>query len=701
MNKAVKFSMIGLGAAAALFVAALIFFAFTFDLNDYKARISEVVQDETGRTLKFDGDLSLSFFPKIGVELGALSLSNAEGFGKKPMVQTVSAHVSVRVLPLLSGQIQFDVLELDGLTLNLSRDKHGKSNWDDLVGHKDTGKAEAGEDDGGFSLDVDGVKLTNARLFWDDRKTDTKFILRGMNLVTGYSAEGTPFPVDINLDFECSKPEATGTLTLTGQSSLDLARRQYGHMETKIALAAKGADIPGGDVDASLDLQSMLLDFNTERAKITGLTVSAYGATVNMDGTLEGITDGLKKLAAKVDVPSFDAREALRQMGVTATETADPKVLTKVGGTADLIYTPGQLHVKALDAALDDTTISGRGRMKNNHGSQFYFARLALGAIDLDRYLPPDHEAKTGEAEKNGTDENVRIIDSELLRQLDLDVETTAEAVRIDGVWLKNVKAVSKARHGLVRLSPVSADLYGGKLSTGITVNAMTKYPKTDVIVGIDKVDVGALSQDALGDRSYEGLLNFNGAISCEGERLPVMLRSMNGKLSFHLANGVFPGVDLFSMAKKTHESKGKEGTVESSKTDSTKFGSISGTGVITAGILRNRDLAVKAPGLRADGNGSVALPTRKLDYLLKVKLVPTSEGQGGKDSDEMFGVMVPIRVAGTIENPRYWVSITEYVKALGGAVIGTAGSVIKGVTGAIFGIGKALDKSSGNKTKE
>ncbi len=94
-------------------------------------------------------------------------------------------------------------------------------------------------------------------------------------------------------------------------------------------------------------------------------------------------------------------------------------------------------------------------------------------------------------------------------------------------------------------------------------------------------------------------------------------------------------------------------------------------------------------------------MPTRKLDYLLKVKLVPTSEGQGGKDSDDMFGVMVPIRVAGTIENPRYWVSITEYVKALGGAVIGTAGSVIKGVTGAIFGIGKALDRSSSNKTKE
>lgn len=90
--------MIGIGIVAALFFVALIVFASTFDLNDYKERITQSVLDETGRTLRFDGDLNLRLFPRLGVELGGMRLSNAEGFGRKPMVQVLSAQVNVREL---------------------------------------------------------------------------------------------------------------------------------------------------------------------------------------------------------------------------------------------------------------------------------------------------------------------------------------------------------------------------------------------------------------------------------------------------------------------------------------------------------------------------------------------------------------------------------------------------------------------------
>ena len=50
------------------------------DPNDYKSKFSEVVKQNTGRDLRMDGDLKFTFFPWLGVETGALSLSNATGF---------------------------------------------------------------------------------------------------------------------------------------------------------------------------------------------------------------------------------------------------------------------------------------------------------------------------------------------------------------------------------------------------------------------------------------------------------------------------------------------------------------------------------------------------------------------------------------------------------------------------------------------
>jgi AsmA protein len=133
---------------------------------------------------------------------------------------------------------------------------------------------------------------------------------------------------------------------------------------------------------------------------------------------------------------------------------------------------------------------------------------------------------------------------------------------------------------------------------------------------------------------------------------------------------------------------------VEGAGTGSTRFGSISGTGTVKDGVVRNDDLEVKAPGLRATGHGAVSLVTRKIDYMVRAKLVATSKGQGGKDSEDLIGVMVPIHVTGTVDKPRYWVSVQEYVKALGGVVIDTVGTVFGGVKSVVKGVGSALDKS-------
>ena len=42
----------------------------TFNPNDYKQKLSDLVLEKKGRTLKLAGDIKLNFWPKIGADLG-------------------------------------------------------------------------------------------------------------------------------------------------------------------------------------------------------------------------------------------------------------------------------------------------------------------------------------------------------------------------------------------------------------------------------------------------------------------------------------------------------------------------------------------------------------------------------------------------------------------------------------------------------
>ena len=73
--KILKWVLIAVGAVVLLFAGALAFIAATFDPNQYKSQVAELVREKTQRTLTIEGDIRLMLFPKIGVHLGRTRLS--------------------------------------------------------------------------------------------------------------------------------------------------------------------------------------------------------------------------------------------------------------------------------------------------------------------------------------------------------------------------------------------------------------------------------------------------------------------------------------------------------------------------------------------------------------------------------------------------------------------------------------------------
>src|ERR1700721_605571 len=118
------------GAIIVLIAVALMAVWWLVNPNDYKGRIADSVKESTGRELMLKGDIKLSVFPWIALELGPASLGNPPGFGAEPFLAFNHAAVRVKLLPLLAKRLEIARTETDGFDLRLRKNAQGTGNWE-------------------------------------------------------------------------------------------------------------------------------------------------------------------------------------------------------------------------------------------------------------------------------------------------------------------------------------------------------------------------------------------------------------------------------------------------------------------------------------------------------------------------------------------------------------------------------------------
>ncbi|XOT95280.1 AsmA family protein, partial [Alcaligenes pakistanensis] len=106
-------------------------FLLTFNPNSYKQKLADIVQQKYQRTLKIDGDIELSLFPRIGLSVQGLSLSDRNS--EDPFASLESARFAVALWPLINNRLVVDHVAVTGFKAWIVRDEHGKLNFDDLL----------------------------------------------------------------------------------------------------------------------------------------------------------------------------------------------------------------------------------------------------------------------------------------------------------------------------------------------------------------------------------------------------------------------------------------------------------------------------------------------------------------------------------------------------------------------------------------
>src|SRR5439155_5262659 len=203
MKKPIKYLWLALGGVVALVVAGIVVFALTFDPNRYKGDIERIAKERTGRTLRLQGELKLAFFPSLGAGVGGVTLSE-RGSGRE-FLRLESAHASVKLLPLLRGQVIVDAVRVSGLKAQIVRNKDGSYNFSDLL----EGKAEKPgpkrkEQSAPVIFDIAGVDIDRAAVAYRDSSTGQEISLSDLDLHTGRIAENA-----IGLDFAARLDESS------------------------------------------------------------------------------------------------------------------------------------------------------------------------------------------------------------------------------------------------------------------------------------------------------------------------------------------------------------------------------------------------------------------------------------------------------------------------------------------------------------
>lgn len=633
MIRFTKFVAAIIGVLFLLFVVAAIAFFLFFDPNDFREDIAQAVKEETGRDLVIDGEVSLQLFPWLAVEVGHATLGNAEGFGEAPFAEFDRAELSVRVLPLLLRQeVTVDAAVLEALRLNLEVRSDGGSNWDDLASADDGAENIDGVEVGpqavdGPALEISSIDINDASIVYANRDTGEIYTLRDLNMKIG----------------RISGSGDSGQVSIDG-FTIDGVAEGLANSPTSLMLDTAGIEV--NVQDQTVQLQPLEL-------RALDVEISADVQPFSYAGAIE--------ISAAIKVAAFSPRSLMHLFDVSPPETADPSVLSSLAIEAQADIRESYATLNDITIQLDDTTFTG-GLTVPFDMTERHLLDLSADAIDLNRYMAPAEDGSAGEAGEAAPVE----IPVDLIKPLNARGSLKVGSVLLGGLVLEQVDLNLQTANGRMRLHPMTAGLFGGSYSGDISVDVSKSVPVLSMNESLQGVDLARLALAMFEQENVTGTMSGNFKLSGQGRDMVEIQRTLDGNLSFDLKDGTYEGTDVWYELRRTRALFKQETPPEPVLPARTKFTSVTATGVVTDGIMRNDDLIADLPFMQLTGMGDVDLPAGTVDYDLRARVFAKPEAMGGataEEIDDLTKTVIPLEITGPLTAPKVRPDIEELLR--------------------------------------
>lgn len=660
-------------------VAAAIALPFIIDPNDYKQQISDQVEKTTGRQLTLEGDIGLSVFPWLALELGPLSLSNAKNFTADEFAKVSAAEIRVKLLPLLKKQLEMDTVILDGLVLNLEKNKAGKTNWDDLTQDnsskaekKAAPSAEKSKAPALAAISVAGVKLSNANIHWLDHSKNEQIDITNLNLDTDPLVPGEPTALNLAFDVTSNKPEVQAQIKLSSDVTVDLDQQRYALSDLKFQTNAEGDALPLTKVNVSLsgDIDA---DMMQQKINLSGMLLEMQDMAIRSNLQVTEVSSANPAITGDIDIAPFNLRQLAKQLAVDLPAMSDDSSLELVQLSSQIAGSSDHIAASDLLVKLDQSTLTGDVSVNNFADPAIKFA-LKLDEIDADRYLPPPAtekgkaKAPAGPATATGAAASQLPLDT--LRQLNIKGVADIGKLKISGTQSEQIHIEIDAKNGIVQLRPMSARLYQGQYDGNVQLDASGTRLKIAIDEKLTDVQVGPLLKDMTGDDKISGKLTTSVKLNGQGNSTEQIKQTLSGNGLFAFTDGALKGINIAGAIRKAKAALKGEVIPDTGEIVKTDFSNLQGSFKATNGVINNQDLMMMSPLLRVTGSGTADIVKEAIDYNLKASIVKTSKGQGGEALSELKGVTVPVKITGSFSDPKPTVDLASIAKEKASAEI-------------------------------
>lgn len=293
MARYFKFAAMTAGGLLLVLLAAGALISASVDPNDYKSDIIRLVQEKHRRTLAIPGKITLTLYPRVGANLGQVTLSEPSAAGEFAAID--SARLSVALLPLLlRREVVIDRIDIQGMRAKVVRYPDGSMNTGDLTSGQDAPQAvpaRVGAAATPVRLAIDSIRIGNARLLFDDRKTGRTLDISHLNIDSGPVARGVPSHLALSANLRASKPAITTAITLKSRFRPDPVKRRiaFSELEANLDVSPSDAKVKlNGVVEVDLDSDEFAADLKGRLDESVfdvkaGLRAAAYHLTLHID----------------------------------------------------------------------------------------------------------------------------------------------------------------------------------------------------------------------------------------------------------------------------------------------------------------------------------------------------------------------------------------------------------------------------------
>lgn len=618
--KAIKWALVSVAVVIALLLAIVLVLPHFINLQKYKPEIEKRISDNLGLPVSIKGDLRLSLFPWAGIAFSELRVSNPPGFKEETLLYVKSFDVNVKLIPLLSRDIQVKGFIVEGPRLVLEKKKDGMANWEQIG--KPSGesppqpqeKEKAGKEKPSGeglpikSLAVGEMSVRNGSLLWVDGTSGARKEIKNIGLEIK----------DVSLD----RP-VTFLLT-AGMDAIPV------QVEGKVG--PFGSDPMKGSLPLAVSLKAF------------------KDLAVNLNGKVQDL-GSRPKFDLALEVVPFSPRNIMKSLGQDfPVNTADPKAFGVVSLKCSIKGNPGRVVISDGAMGLDDSKISFSANLKDPAKPDLNFA-MKIDRVDVDRYLPPQTEKKgRGETPAKPQSKPEKRTDYSGLREAVLNGEIRAGEMKIMSARIQNALVKVRGRDGVFHVDPFGFSAYEGTVSSKAEIDVRKDVPNTKVELNMTNVKARPLLNDVLKKDILDGTANAKLALRMEGDTPDKIKKTLNGNGDLRFADGAIIGIDIPGMVRNLKSAFGS--TAKNAEKPKTDFSELTVPFSVKDGVVQTQGSSLTSPFLRVTAEGTADLNNETLDMRVEPKAVGTLKGQG--DTKERSGIMVPVLVTGAFSDPKF-----------------------------------------------